>query len=47
MVNKQLADWIKTEEAQGYTENQLRNYLKKQKYKQARQNLSNDDNLLH
>lgn len=34
MANKQLADWIKTEEAQGYNEEQLRVYLTKQGYKQ-------------
>ena len=33
MVNKQLADWIKSEEAQGYSEKQLRDYLLKQGYK--------------
>ncbi len=33
MVNKQLADWIKTEEAQGYTEVQLRKYLEDNGYK--------------
>src|SRR3989344_5264270 len=32
MVNKQLADWIKSEEAQGYSEKQLRYYLLKQGY---------------
>ncbi len=32
MANKKLADWIKSEEAQGYSEQQLRNYLLKQKY---------------
>ena len=32
MVNKKLADWIKSEEAQGYTEQQLKNYLIKKKY---------------
>jgi hypothetical protein len=32
MVNKQLADWIKSEEAQGYSEKQLRDYLLKQGY---------------
>ena len=32
MVNKQLADWIKSEEAQGYSEQQLREYLTRQKY---------------
>ncbi|MBW2984130.1 energy-coupling factor transporter transmembrane protein EcfT [Candidatus Woesearchaeota archaeon] len=32
MVNKQLADWIKSEEAQGYSEQQLRQYLTRQKY---------------
>ena len=32
MVNKQLVDWIKSEEAQGYSEKQLRDYLLKQGY---------------
>lgn len=32
MVNKQLADWIKSEEAHGYSETQLRNYLTQQGY---------------
>ncbi len=32
MVNKQLVDWIKSEEAQGYSERQLREYLLKQGY---------------
>ncbi|NOZ80113.1 MAG: hypothetical protein GXP63_00435, partial [DPANN group archaeon] len=31
-MNKQLADWIKSEEAQGYSEKQLRDYLIKQGY---------------
>ncbi|MFH1054204.1 MAG: hypothetical protein V1740_07330 [Candidatus Woesearchaeota archaeon] len=31
-MNKQLADWIKSEEAQGYSENQLRDSLLKQGY---------------
>ena len=34
MVNKKLLEWIKTEEAQGYTEQQLRDVLKKQGYKE-------------
>ncbi len=28
-MNKELADWIKSEEAQGYSEKQLRAYLLK------------------
>ena len=32
MVNKQLADWIKSEEAHGYSETQLRKYLIQQGY---------------
>ncbi len=32
MVNKKLAEWIKSEEAQGYSEQQLRDYLLKQRY---------------
>ncbi len=32
MVNKKLADWIKSEEAQGYSEQQLRQYLLQQGY---------------
>ena len=32
MVNKKLAEWIKSEEAQGYSEQQLRDYLLKKKY---------------
>ena len=34
MVNKQLSDWIKSEEAQGYSEQQVRQYLTQQGYKQ-------------
>ncbi|MFC1752335.1 hypothetical protein ACFL96_02955 [Thermoproteota archaeon] len=33
MVNKELLDWIKSEEALGYTDEQLRDYLLKQGYK--------------
>ena len=32
MVNKELLDWIKSEEAQGYTDSQLVEYLQKQGY---------------
>lgn len=33
MLNKQIVEWIKSEEAQGYTEEQLKEYLLKQGYK--------------
>lgn len=32
MVNKKLAEWIKSEESQGYSEQQLRDYLINKKY---------------